>query len=81
MKIKQVTIEMPVKFYELLEEVCKIKEQSVSEFIVEGLIGSPDSELQDNLGNHLGFPMEGGDYRDYIEPLAWPEEAAQEVQV
>ena len=78
-RTKKVEIELPEGLYDLLEKVCEVQDQSVNEFILEDLIVSLDSELQDNLGNHFGFYLKGGEYREYVESLARPEEAVQEA--
>ncbi len=78
-RTKKVEIELPEGLYDLLEKVCEVQDQSVNEFILEDLIVSLDSELQDSLGNHFGFYLEGGEYREYVESLARPEEAVQEA--
>ena len=78
-RTKKVEIELPEGLYDLLEKVCEVQDQSVNEFILEDLIVSLDSELQDNLGNHFGFYLEGGEYREYVETLAYPDMAVQEA--
>ncbi len=78
-RTKKVEIEMPEGLYDLLEKVCKVMGLSVADFILKSTAGDLDMELQDHLGNQLGFPMVDGEYREYIESLAWPDPEAQEV--
>ncbi len=77
----KIEIELPEGLYDLLEKVCEIRDMSVNAFILEDLIGSLDCELQECLGDQLGFPLEGGEYREYVKSLAWPESLAQEARV
>ena len=80
-RTRKVEITMPEGLYDLLEKVCKIQERSVNEFMLNSAAGYLDIELQEHLGFHFDFTMKDGAYRDSIESLAYPEAAAQEVQV
>ena len=78
-KVRKVEIELPEGLYDLMEKVCKIQRRSVNEFIVWHLVGDLNMELEDDLGSQFDIPRQDGEYRDYLESLAYPDPAAQEV--
>ena len=80
-RTRKVEITMPEGLYDLLERVCEIKGVAVADFLLEDLIESLGCELDDCLGNQLSLPIEHIGHREYVESLARPEKAAQEVQV
>jgi len=74
-RTRRLEVEIPEGLYNVLEKVCKVKGVSVNEFILDNLIVVLDSELQDNLGEHLGFELKDHDYREDLKDLAYPENA------
>ncbi len=76
-RTKKVEIELPEGLYDLLEKVSKVRDVSVERCMIEGLVMYLDMET--DLGYFIGEETDsgpGGKYREYIESLAWPAEAA-----
>ncbi len=77
-RTKKVEVELPTGFFDLLEKVCKIQEMSLNDYLICGAVVILDGDLDMDLSDlpNLGIPS---DQRAYVESLAWPERAAEEV--
>ncbi len=77
-RTKKVEVELPTGFFDLLEKVCKIQEMSLNDYLICGAVVILDGDLDMDLSDlpNLGIPS---DKRAYVEILAWPERAAEEV--
>ena len=79
-RTKKIEIEIPEGLCDFMERVCKLQGESVNDYLINSLVVVLDGDLDMHLSDLLdpGVPP-GSNQRAYIESLAWPEEAAQEV--
>lgn len=64
----QVTLTVPQEFYNILEEIAKSFDQSVEEYIIDGVISGLDGDLQESVGSLLGL-KERYEYYDQLRAL------------
>ena len=67
-------IELPRAFYDILDRVCKLKADTLNEYIKMQLVASLDCDMETTLVNF--FEFDDHDFTDQLEALAFPEKGA-----
>ncbi len=79
-RTKKVEVELPAEFFDLLEKVCKIQEMSMNDYLIYGAVVILDGDLDMHLSDLPDLGIPGGSQRAYVESLAWPKRAQEEVE-